>query len=84
MGSARINAKEIDKKERKVRRLKKRKGIEAQSVKPTTPYQATDAFIRDEEQNGKHENKKKETGSFSQPSYPGPFSHLLRRARIIQ
>ena len=55
---ARINAKERDKKKRQERRAKKRKGIEAQRVKPSTPSQAIDALIGDEEQNGE---QKKET-----------------------
>ena len=48
-----------------MRRGKRRKGIEAQKVKHPTPSQPTDAFIGDEEQNGKEteENKGKETGS---------------------
>ena len=60
-----IDAEERDKKERKVRRGKKRKGIEALRVKHPTPSRATHALIGDEEQNGKEENRKKETGSGS-------------------
>ena len=71
---ARINTKEREKKERQVRREKKRKGIEAQTVKHSTPSRATYALIGDEEQNGK---QKKETGSGPQPSYTGPFYHIL-------
>ena len=52
-GSARINAKEREKKERQVGRAKKRKGIEAQGVKPSTPSRATDALVGEEEQKGK-------------------------------
>ena len=55
MGSARINVKE-----REVRRVKKRKGIEAQNVKHPTSSRAIDALIGDEDQNGKHGNKKKD------------------------
>ena len=56
-GSARINAKKREMKERRVRRARKRKGIEAQGVKPSTPSQATDALIGDEEQTGKQKKK---------------------------
>ena len=53
-----------------MKRVKKRKGIEAHRVKHPTPSQATDALIGDEEQNGKpEENKNKETGSGS-PTQP--------------
>ena len=45
MRSAIINAKERDKKERKLRRGKNRKGIEALRVKHPTPSRATDALI---------------------------------------
>ena len=48
-GSARMNAKEREKKERRVRRAKKREGIEAQRVKHPTPSGATDAITGDEE-----------------------------------
>ena len=66
MGSARIKAKERKKKERQVRRAKKRKGIEEQRAKPSTPSQATDAHIGIEEQSGKQKkNKMKETGNGS-------------------
>ena len=58
--SARIDAKEREKKEGEVRRAKKR--IEAQRAKPSTLSQAIEAHIGDEEQNGKQKkNKKKET-----------------------
>ena len=40
-------------KERKVRRVKKRKGIEAQRAKHQTLFKETDALIGDGEQNGK-------------------------------
>ena len=64
-----------------MRRMKKRKGIEAQRVKPPTPSWVV---IREEEQSGKQENIKKETGCGSPTQrYPGPFSLLLRRAGII-
>ena len=45
-GSARINTKEREKKERQVRRAKERKGIEAQRAKPSTPSQAIDRETR--------------------------------------
>ena len=57
MRSARTNAKKRNKKERQVRRVKKKKGIEAQRAKPPTPIWAIEALIGNEEQNGK---KKKE------------------------
>ena len=64
---------------------KKRKGIEAQRVKHTAPFQATDALTGDEEQNGKQKRTKgKKQGVVPQPSYPGLFSRLLRRAGIIR
>ena len=45
-----------------------KKGIEAQSVKPPTPSQATDACTGDEKHNGKQkkENRKKQSGSSTQ------------------
>ena len=64
-GLARTNAKE-----RKSRRGKKRKGFEAHRVKHTTSSLATNALTGDEEQNGKQENKKKETGSGSPTQLP--------------
>ena len=72
---ARINTKEREKKERQVRREKKRKGIEAQTVKHSTPSLPTDALIGNEEQNEKQKRtkrKKQEVGP--EPSYPGKFS----------
>ena len=74
MGSASINAKEIEK-ERKVRRVKKRKWIEAQRAKPSTPSQAINAHIGNEKQNG---NPKKKQGASPQSGYPGQFGRLLR------
>ena len=47
---ARINAKKRDKKERKGRRIKIRKGIEAQRVKPPIPTRKNNAIMGDEEQ----------------------------------
>ena len=55
---------------RKEKREEGRKGIKTMRVKHPTPSQATDALT---------EEKKKETELGPQPSYPGPFSHLLRR-----
>ena len=49
--SARVNAKERGKTERKVARGKKKKGVGAQRVKPLTPARATEALIGDEEHN---------------------------------
>ena len=84
MGPARISAEKRDKKERKARRVKKRKGIEAQRVKHPTLSHATDALTGDEEQNGKQKRtKRKKQGAGPQLSYPGPFSCLLRRARTM-
>ena len=54
MGSARINTKEREKK----RRVKKRKEIEVQRVKPPTSSRAIKALIEDEEQNGKEKKEK--------------------------
>ena len=54
-GSACINAKE--------RRAKKRKGTEAQRVKPFIPSQAIDARIGDEEQNRYQKKEQKDRGS---------------------
>ena len=55
---------------KKVRRGKKRKGIEAHRVKHPTPSQAADSHTGDEKQNGKQENKKKETGNGSPTQLP--------------
>ena len=52
---ASINAKERDKQLRQGRKAKKRKGIEARRVTPPTPSRVTDAFIGDEEQNGRYD-----------------------------
>ena len=65
----------INAKERKVIRVKKRKGIEAQSVYPLTPSWATDALIGEEDQNGKQKTtKRKKPGAGLQPNYAEPFS----------
>ena len=81
----RINAKERDKKERKVGRMKKRNGIVAQRVKHPTPSRVADALTEDEEQNGKKKRtKRKKQGASPRPSYLEPFNRLLRRARIIR
>ena len=64
----RTNAKEREKMERQVRRAKKTKGIEAQRAKHPTPSRTNDALIGDEEQNGKRENKKKETEQIQNPA----------------
>ena len=42
-----------------MRRAKKKKGIKIQKAKLPTPTRATDAFIGDEEQNGKQKNEEK-------------------------
>ena len=53
----------INAKERKVRRVKKKKGIEAHRVKHPTPSQATDVLTDvlawEEEQNGKQKRTKR-------------------------
>ena len=67
-GSGRINAKERGKKEGRVRRAKKSKGIETHRLKPSTPSQADDAYIGDEERTG--EQKKRKTGSGSSTRLP--------------
>ena len=67
-----------EKKERQVRREKK-KGIEAQMTKAPTSTRASDALIRDEEQNGK---QKKETGNWTPTQLH--FLRLLRAAGIIR
>ena len=48
-GSARINVKERENNEKRVRRVKKRKGIEAQRAKHPTPSPAIDALVGKEE-----------------------------------
>ena len=58
--SARVNAEERDKRERKVRRRKKKKGIEAQRARSPTQTQAIDALKWDEEQNEKREERNRE------------------------
>ena len=57
------------KQERKVGRVKKRKGIEAQMVKHPTKSRGTDALIGGEEQNGKQKREKKKQGEGPQPNY---------------
>ena len=78
VGTARIKAKEREKKERRVIRAKKRKGVEAQRAKPLTPTQANNAHMGDEEQDGnRKKTKTKKRGAGPQPGYPGPFGYLL-------
>ena len=60
VGSARTNAKEREKKEGKVRKVKKRKGIEAMRVKHPTPSQAIDALIGDGRKHNRNQKKEKE------------------------
>ena len=61
-------------------RAKKRKGIKALRSKYPILSKATDALIGEEEQDRKEKKtkRKKETGMDTQPSCPGPFSHLLQ------
>ena len=54
-----INTKVREKKERQMRRMKKRKGIEIQKVKPLTSSQAIDVLIGNKEQNRKQKKKRK-------------------------
>ena len=61
----------------------KRKGIKAQRVKPPISVWAIDAFIGDEEQNGKKENNKNKQKMNFQPNYPGIFGYLLEPVWII-
>ena len=69
MGSASINVKERGEKERKVRRAKKRKGIEAQRTKhPTQPHRRQ--LIKNGTENGRKRTKKKEQGSGSPTQLP--------------
>ena len=67
-----INAKEREKKDKgeKRRKAKKRKGIKTERVKPSTPSQAIDAHIGDEEQNGKQKKNKKKKRSGSPTRQP--------------
>ena len=68
-----------------MRRVKKRKEIEALEEKHSTPSRPVDAFIGEEEQNGKQKRIiRKKQGADPEPSYPGPFSRLLRREEIIR
>ena len=60
---ARINDKEGNAR----RKTKKRKGIEAQRVKPSTPSWAIDALIGEEEQNGNRKNKETERDTNQAP-----------------
>ena len=54
----RTSIKEREKKERRARRVKKEKEIEAQRVKPLNQTLAIDEFIGDEEQNEKQKKEK--------------------------
>ena len=67
-------------------RRERKESDRGQKAKPPTPTQAIDALIGDEEQNGKQKKvkKRKKQGTGPQPSYPGPFGRLLRRAGIIR
>ena len=62
-----------------MRRVKKRKEVEAERVKPPThtPTRAIDALMGDEEK-----RKRQKQGVDLQPSYPGSFDDLLRPAWI--
>ena len=66
-------------------RRRRRKNGSGQRGKPSTPTQAIDALIGEEEQNGKQkEEQKKKQGAGPQPSCLGLFAHLLRPSWIIQ
>ena len=59
--------------------------IGAEGVKPSTPTQAIDAHMGEEEQNRKQKEKqKKETGSGPPTQLPGQFGRLLQPAWIIR
>ena len=68
-----------DNKERKVRRAKKRKGIEALRLKHPTSY---GKLKRSQGMKSRMENRRKQNerkqGAGSQSNYPGPFSRRLR------
>ena len=69
VGSEHINIKEREKRERKLRRVKKRREIEAQRVKHQTLSWTYDELIGVEEQNGKQKRtKRKKQGAGSQPA----------------
>ena len=73
VGSARNNAKKRDKKERM------EKNGSGQKAKPSTPTQAIDARMGEEEKNRKQkEGQKKEAESGPPTQLPGPFVRLLR------
>ena len=61
------------------RRAKKKKGIEALRVKPSTLFRTLDALVEDE---NRMEKRKRKLGADPQRSYPGLFGSLLRPARI--
>ena len=63
MGSASMNAKKRDKKERLERRSKKKKGIEVQRLKPPTqPCQLMSSWVTKNRKETKNKKKKEETG----------------------
>ena len=75
MRGRRANAKEREEEERRVRRAKEKKGVEAQEVKPPTQTRATEALIGDEEQNEKQKKRtKKETASGARTKLPPDHS----------
>ena len=66
---------------RKEQGFEKMGGEKDRGTEGETP--AIDALIRGEEKTGKKKRTKKQ-GVGLQPSYPGPFGHLLRPNGIIQ
>ena len=72
-GSAHTNAKE-----RKARKGKKRKGIEAHKVKHPTPSQAMMRSQGIKSRTEDRREQKKETGRRPPTQLPGPLGHLLR------
>ena len=60
-----------------------KKGIKAHRAKLPTPTRAIDA-LRGAEKKNRIKNRRKNKGAGPQPSYLGPFGHLLQPAWIIR
>ena len=60
--------------------MKKRKGIEAQKVKPLNPTRAIGALIGEEEQNGKPKKERKERSKEQEPN-PTTQERQVRRVK---
>ena len=70
---------------KETRRKELRKTGSGQRVKPSTPTQAIDAHMGEEEKNRKQKQERnKETRSERQTMLPGPFCRLLRPTWIIR